>query len=93
MSLQIGVFLAQPALIWAAVGVVLLIVEVLLSGGFFISFAAAAFLVALANWLGFAPEALVWNVAITLAIGLLLVPVFRAALRRFADRTPDINRY
>jgi membrane protein implicated in regulation of membrane protease activity len=83
----------HPAITWATVGVALLIVEVLLANGFFLSFAVASFVVALATWIGIAPDSILWNVVMMLALGLVLVPVLRSALRRYADRTPDINKY
>jgi membrane protein implicated in regulation of membrane protease activity len=83
----------NPATGWATAGVALLIVEVLLAGGFFLSFAVASLAVALANWIGIAPDSILWNVVMMLALGLVLVPVSRMALRRYADRTPDINDY
>jgi len=93
MSAVLAFLLSQPWIVWATAGVALLIVEVLLTNGFFLSFAAASFILALAHAVGLAPNTLIWDVALMLAIGLALVPVCRAALRRYVDRTPDINDY
>jgi membrane protein implicated in regulation of membrane protease activity len=84
---------SDPAILWASVGMLLLIVEVLATQGFFISFAVAAFLVALLTWAGLAPEALMLNIVIFAGLGVVLIPVSRRLLRKLSNRTPDINKY
>ncbi len=90
----IHTILAQhPAIAWAVIGVALLIVEVLLPGGFFVSFAAAGLLLALAALAGILPAQILWQVTLYFVLGVGLIPVSRILLRRFVDRTPDINEY
>ena len=72
---------------WWTVGLV--IVEVLATSGFFLSFAASALMVAAkAAVLG---ASLLTDVLIFAVLGVLLVSPLRTFLRRFLDRTKDIN--
>ncbi len=82
-----------PVAAWATLGVVLLIVEILSVTGFFVSFAAAAFLVALALLMSIAPGTLLLQALLFCVLGVALILPFRWLLRRYADRTPDINQY
>ncbi len=83
----------DSAIFWACVGVMLLIVEVLLIGGFYLSFAASALIVAGLVAIGVAPDGILWKGVIFAALGVILAPIFRTLLRKHLDRTPDINRY
>jgi membrane protein implicated in regulation of membrane protease activity len=82
-----------PVLTWAGLGVLLLVAEVLLVPGFFLSFAAAAFLVALATAFGLLPFEFLWKALIFVVVGVATIPLFRNLLRKYFDRTPDINQY
>ncbi len=82
-----------PVMAWAAVGVTFLIVEILLIPGFFLPFAASGFLMAAGAWAGFVPEPLLLKLVVFAAVGVALIVPLRALLRRFSDRTPDINTY
>lgn len=93
MSGLVDLIQHDSAIFWALVGVALLILEVLLIGGFYLSFSAAAFILALLIALGLAPESLLWKGLIFTVSGVALVPVFRLLLRKHLDKTPDINRY
>jgi membrane protein implicated in regulation of membrane protease activity len=93
MSEIAALFASNPMLVWAGVGVVLLIVEILMPQGFFLSFAAAGFLLALAAFVGVLPTDWVWQAVLFSALGVGLIVPLRRFLRRFADRTPDINQY
>ncbi|MBM4227324.1 MAG: hypothetical protein FJ164_06220 [Gammaproteobacteria bacterium] len=81
------------ALAWAVLGVLLLIAEVMAVGGFFLSFSAAAFLVAGAAGLSLLPEDSLWQAVIFAALGVSLILPLRRLIRRYLDQTPDINRY
>jgi len=83
----------HPAISWAVIGVVMAIIEVLTPGGFFVPFAAAGIIVAVATAIGVMPESLLWQAVVFLALGLALIPVCRKLLRRYSDKTPDINEY
>ncbi len=81
------------ALAWAVLGVLLLIAEVMATGGFFLSFSAAAFLVAGAARLSLLPHDGLWQAVIFAALGVSLILPLRRLIRRHLDKTPDINRY
>jgi membrane protein implicated in regulation of membrane protease activity len=93
MNFVEAVFTDYPVVVWAAIGVVFLVVEILLTIGFFLPFAAAGFLMAAGAWIGIAPEPLLLKLVVFAAIGVALIVPLRALLRRYSDRTPDINRY
>ncbi len=93
MTAALDLVAEYPVLFWAALGVLLLVAEVLLAPGFFLSFATAAFLVALATALGLLPVDFLWKALIFAAIGVATIPLFRSLLRKYFDRTPDINQY
>lgn len=91
---EIGaLFAAYPVLIWAGIGVALLIVEILVPQGFFLSFAAAGFAMVLPAAAGILPEIWLWQVVLFSAMGVALIVPLRKLLRRYSDRTPDINQY
>jgi len=92
MNTILETFVAYPVLAWAGVGLALLAVEILLPQGFFLSFAAAGFLVA--AFAALAGEvAFVWLLVAFAAVGVGLILPMRLVLRRYFDRTPDINSY
>ena len=78
---------------WLTVGLLLVIVEMLLLPGFFLSFAVAAFAMAgMVALLGL-NLSLILEVAIFLLIGVALFVPTRWLLRRRAQAAPDINQY
>jgi membrane protein implicated in regulation of membrane protease activity len=93
MSGLIDLIQHASAIFWALVGIALLIMEVLLIGGFYLSFSAAAFILSLLIGIGLAPESLLWKGVIFTVLGVALVPLFKLLLRKHLDKTPDINRY
>ena len=79
----------SAASVWLVLAVGLVIVEVLATSGFFLSFAASALVVAAkATVLG---ASLLTDVLIFAVLGVLLVSPLRTFLRRYLDRTKDIN--
>ncbi len=93
MSSFDAVFQFDSAVFWAGVGILLLVAEVIFFGGFYLSFAAAAFIMAILVWLDFLPESALWKCAIFAGLGVALVPPLKIWLRQVMDKTPDINRY
>lgn len=93
MSMLEGFFADYPVALWAGLGVTFLIVEILLPMGFFLSFAAAGFLTAAGAHFGMLPDGLLAKFIVFAAIAVVLIAPMRALLRRYADRTPDINQY
>lgn len=87
------IFADYPEAAWASIGVLFLIVEILLPMGFFLSFAASGFVVAVCAYAGILPETLLMKLVVFAAIGVALIVPFRTLLRRVVDRTPDINQY
>ncbi len=83
----------NPPVSWAALAVILLIIEIVTPGGFFIPFAASGFLLAIAGVIGVLPQSFLLQLVIFTAIGVALIPVARKLLRRYIDKTPDINQY
>jgi len=51
------------------------------------------FLMVAVAWAGFVPEPLLLKLVVFAAVGVALIVPLRALLRRFSDRTPDINTY
>ena len=78
---------------WLTVGLLLVIVEMLLLPGFFLSFAAAAFAMAGMTWLNLLNVTLTLEVTIFLLIGVLLFLPTRWLIKRQAQAVPDINQY
>ena len=74
-------------------GLALLGIIVVNARFFFLPFATAGFLMAAGAWTGILPEPLLLKLVVFAAIGVALIVPLRALLRRFSDRTPDINRY
>jgi membrane protein implicated in regulation of membrane protease activity len=93
MTAALDLIALYPVLFWAGLGVALLVLEVLLYPGFFLSFAVGAFVVALGTALGLLPIELLWKTLIFAVIGVATIPLFRNLLRKYFDRTPDINQY
>ena len=81
------------AMSWLTVGLALVIVEMLLLPGFFLSFAAAAFLMAAAVWLFASGVSLTFEIFMFLLIGVGLFLPTRWMLKRQAQAVPDINQY
>jgi membrane protein implicated in regulation of membrane protease activity len=93
MSSIIDSVLNNPALSWASFAAILLIIEVVTPGGFFLPFAASSLLLAAAAFTGVLPQSFLPQVVLFAALGLALIPVARKLLRRYSDTTPDINKY
>lgn len=93
MMLLQSFFADNPAIAWAVLSVILLIAEVLLFPGFFLSFALAAALLGVMVWVAVAPAAFLWQALIFSGLGVCLIPVCRWLLRMYAGKSPDINQY
>ncbi len=80
---------------WAVAGVIFLIIEVLSPAGFFLSFAGAAFVVAIK--LAITGEASVLfsqeNLGLFLLLSVALILPIRAVLRTWINKQKDINDY
>lgn len=81
----------ESATFWALLAIVLILAEMLMTSGFFLSFAAAALVVAARVWC-YSPSHL-WDVLLFATLGVLLIVPFRHLLRRYVDRTKDISEY
>jgi membrane protein implicated in regulation of membrane protease activity len=81
----------ESATFWALLAICLVLAEVLMTSGFFLSFAASAFVVATRVWY-FSPSHL-WDVLLFAVLGVLLIVPFRYSLRRYFDQTKDINDF
>ncbi len=92
MSLE-QLFEQYHATSWLTVGLALVIVEMLLLPGFFLSFAVAAFLMAGAAWLFASAPSPTFEIFIFLLIGVGLFLPTRWLLKRQAQAVPDINQY
>lgn len=92
MSSLVDIILADAANLWCAVGITLLIIEILFPNGFYISFSMGAFLIAGFLWFGFLLPNLLWNTIGFALFGLALFPVCKKILK-FYDKTKDINEY
>lgn len=85
---------ADPAVLWAALGALLLVLEMLMPGGFVLSFAVAGGVVAL-KVLAFGVDdggLDLWDWALFALVGVALIAPMRFVIRRYADRTKDINK-
>ena len=78
---------------WTTVGLLLIIAEMLLLPGFFLSFAVAAFAMGAMAWLNLLNVTLAFEAAIFLLIGVLLFVPTRWLIQRQAQAVPDINQY
>jgi membrane protein implicated in regulation of membrane protease activity len=81
------------AVVWLTAGLALIIAEMLLLPGFFISFAASAFIMAGAVHLFALNVSLILEVTIFLLIGVGLFLPTRWLLKKQAQAVPDINQY
>lgn len=93
MSDLAALFGVNPATLWAAFGALLLVLEMLAAGGFILSFALAAGAVAL-KVLVFGPNdggLDLWDWLLFAVIGVILTVPLRLLIRRYADKTKDIN--
>lgn len=93
MSGLIDSVVNNPAISWAAFAAVLLIVEIATPHGFFMPFAASALLLTAAALTGILPQSFLLQAVLFAALGVALIPVARKLLRRYSDKTPDINKY
>lgn len=93
MNLIDNLLTMNPAIGWAALGVILLIAEVFSTTSFIIPFAIAAFLTAILAWMLLLPMGLLWQGLVFAVLGAALIPVCRRVLLRFSSKTPDINQY
>jgi membrane protein implicated in regulation of membrane protease activity len=82
-----------PGFFWVVVAFVLLGVEMLLTGGFFLSFALSAFVVALSTVVVTAEQGFLWRLVAFAVIGVVLIYPLRNALRKHAAKVKDINEY
>ncbi len=78
---------------WVTVGLALVIVEMLLLPGFFLSFAVAAFLMAAAALLFASAPAPTFEIFMFLLIGVALFLPTRWLIKKQAQAVPDINQY
>ena len=78
---------------WITAGLVLVIVEMLLLPGFFLSFALAAFMMAASAWLALLNVSAMVELLIFMVIGTGLFLPTRWLLKKQAQATPDINQY
>ncbi len=78
---------------WMAVGLLLVMVEILLMPGFFLSYALAAFLMALVSVLFDQSASLLSESMMFLLIGTVLLLPARWLVKRSNAQVPDINQY
>ena len=78
---------------WVAVGLMLVMVEILLMPGFFLSYALAAFVMALLSVLLDERASLLSESMMFLLIGTLLLLPARWLVKRNNAQVPDINQY
>jgi membrane protein implicated in regulation of membrane protease activity len=83
---------AHPAAFWALVGVGFLLVELAIPGGFFLSFAAAGFVTALAIATGLLSGG-VTALLVFAVLGAATIVPLRRLLARFRPQAKDINEY
>ena len=78
---------------WMAVGLLLVLVEILLMPGFFLSYALAAFIMALLSVVLDHSASLLSESMVFLLIGTLLLLPARWLVKRSQTQVPDINQY
>jgi membrane protein implicated in regulation of membrane protease activity len=78
---------------WMAFGLLLVMVEILLMPGFFLSYALAAFLMALLSVVLDHGASLLSESMVFLLIGTLLLLPARWLVKRSQTQVPDINQY
>ena len=78
---------------WMAVGLLLVLVEILLLPGFFLSYALAAFIMALLSVVLDHSASLLSESMVFLLIGTLLLLPARWLVKRSQTQVPDINQY
>ena len=78
---------------WMAVGLLLVMVEILLMPGFFLSYAVAAFVMALLSVLLDQTASLLSESMVFLLIGTVLLLPARWLVKRNNAQVPDINQY
>ncbi len=82
----------NPAILWALVGIGFLLVELAVPGGFFLSFALAGFLTALAAYAGWIGGGIVPLLIFAILGAATIIPL-RRMLARLRPQTKDINDY
>jgi len=78
---------------WMAAGLMLIIAEMLLLPGFFVSFAVAAFVMAGLAYVSLLNVSALFELLIFMGIGTGLFLPTRWLLKKQAQATPDINQY
>ena len=78
---------------WMAVGLILVMVEILLMPGFFLSYAVAAFVMSLLSVLLDQTASLLSESMVFLLIGTVLLLPARWLVKRNNAQVPDINQY
>lgn len=86
-------FLDYHTASWVAVGLLLVMVEILLMPGFFLSYALAAFVMALLSVLLDERASLLSESMVFLLMGTLLLLPARWLVKRNNAQVPDINQY
>ena len=89
----VQVFEQYHVAFWMAAGLVLIIAEMLLLPGFFVSFAVAAFVMAGLAYVSLLNVSALFELLIFMVIGTGLFLPTRWLLKKQAQATPDINQY
>ncbi|MBL0929173.1 MAG: hypothetical protein IBJ15_03485 [Alphaproteobacteria bacterium] len=82
----------NPTILWALVGVGFLLIELAMPGGFFLSFALAGFLTALAAYAGWIGGGIVPLLVFAILGAATILPL-RRLLAGFRPQVKDINDY
>ena len=93
MSALDQMFLDYHTASWVAVGLLLVMVEILLMPGFFLSYALAAFVMAVLSALLDHSASLLTESMVFLLMGTLLLLPARWLVKRNNAQVPDINQY
>ncbi len=82
----------NPTILWALVGIGFLLVELAVPGGFFLSFALAGFLTALAAYAGWIGGGVMPLLVFAILGAATIIPL-RRLLARLRPQAKDINDY
>ena len=95
MSILSAVMGIEIGALWAIIAVLFLIIEVIFISGFFLPFSASAGIVALKIYILESSDRSsdIWNIFLFAVVGVAFILPFRLVLRRFFDRTKDINDF
>ena len=95
MSILSAVMGIEIGALWAIIAVLFLIIEVLFISGFFLPFSASAGMVALKIYIFESSDKSsdLWDIFLFAVIGVGLILPFRMVMRRFFDKTKDINDF